>query len=165
MKNFPWIFQPAVVDLSSQRLVLLWDRSIFAIFKMHLRVSALTIFRETPLNYTTLGYYKLVEYQLLYSLLHHLPWLANMVEKSKIYVIMGYVDFCNLRNACPPQCCGHFLRNPTQLHSSRILHTGTTSALILISIALTMTCKDCRKIEISKSRKRRFFQFSKFVSA
>jgi len=55
----------------------------FAIFKMHLRVSALTIFRETLLSYTTRAYYKVVEYQLLYLFLYHLPSPVNMVEKSK----------------------------------------------------------------------------------
>ena len=34
---------------------------IFAIFKMHLRVNAPAVFRETPLTYTIRGYYKLVE--------------------------------------------------------------------------------------------------------
>ena len=59
---------PIITDL-----VQLWERSIFAIVKMHVRVSALAIFRQTPLSYSTILYYKLVEYQLPYSLLHHLP--------------------------------------------------------------------------------------------
>ena len=50
---------------------------------MHLLVSAVAIFCETPLNYTTRGYYKLVEYQRLYSFLHHFTRPVNMAEKSK----------------------------------------------------------------------------------
>ena len=50
---------------------------------MHVLVSALAIFRETVLSYTTHGYYKLVEYQLLYLVVHHLPSPVNMLEKSK----------------------------------------------------------------------------------
>ena len=44
----------------------------FAIFKTHLRASAVAIFGKTPLSSTTHGYYKLVKYQLQYPFLPHL---------------------------------------------------------------------------------------------
>ena len=66
-----------VIDIS-----IMGERSILPIFKMHLRVSALAIFRETPLSCCTHGYYKLVEYQLLYTFVHHLPGPVNMVKIS-----------------------------------------------------------------------------------
>ena len=69
------------------------ELDFFALFKMHLRVSGLAIFWDIPLKWTTLGYYQMVEYQLLYTFLHLLPWPVNMVEKSKIPIFVGYVDF------------------------------------------------------------------------
>ena len=130
--------------LRSRCLLLLYSTSvwwIFAIFKMHLRVSALAISRETLLSDTTAGYYKLVEYQLPYSFLHHLPWPANMVENPKFTSLWDRWIFCNFQNACPRNCSGHFPRYSTQLHYSRILQTGRVSASVLTHTPLDMTCK------------------------
>ena len=122
---------------------------LFAIFKMHLRVSALVIFWETPLNWSTIGYYKLVQCQLLHSFVHHLQWPANMVEKSILPWLWERSIFFNFQNACPRKCSGHFLRNSTQLKYYRILQTGRVSASILISTPLAMTCEHGPKIDIS----------------
>ena len=86
----------------------------FSIFKKHVRVSPLGIFWETPLNESTNGYYKLVEYHLLYSFLYYVTWPANMVEKSKIAPLWEIWIFFNFQNACPRKCCGHFLRSSTE---------------------------------------------------
>ena len=64
----------------------------FAIFKMHVRVSAVAIFCETPLSNSTHGYYKLVEYQLLYSFVPHLPGPLNMVAKIELPLKFHYID-------------------------------------------------------------------------
>ena len=49
------------------------------IFKLHVLESGLAIFAETPLNCTPLGYYRLIEFQFAYSLLHHFAAPVNMV--------------------------------------------------------------------------------------
>ena len=87
---------------------------------MLLCVSALIIFCETPLNWTTRGYYRLIQFQLLYSFLHHMPWPVNRVENTKIPLWERSI-FCNFQNASPRKCCDHFLRNSTQSKYSRIL--------------------------------------------
>ena len=57
--------------------------------------------------------------------------------------------FCNFQNASPHNCSGHFPRNSTQLHYSRVLHTGRVSASVLNLTPLAMTCEHGPKIEIS----------------
>jgi len=116
---------------------------------MHVRVSATAIFWETPLNWTTIGYYKLVECQRLYSFLHHLPRPVNMVENS-IFPLWERSIFCNFQNASPRKCSRHFLRNSTPLKYYRVLQTGRVSGSVLIRWPLAMTCKHGRKSKFRK---------------
>ena len=126
---------------------------------MHLRVSAPAIFWETSLNWSTVGYNKLLQYQLLYSFVSHLQWPANMVEKSILPWLWERSIFFNFQNASPRKCSGHFLSNSTLLNYSRILQTGRVSASVLIPTPLVMTCEKCRNIENHYGRGRFFAIF------
>ncbi len=53
---------------------------LFTIFKMQFLSHGLAISWETPLNWSTVGYYKLVNSQLQYVFLHLLPTPLNMVK-------------------------------------------------------------------------------------
>ena len=132
---------------------------------MHLRVSALLIFRETPPNWSTVGYHKLVEFQLRYSFLSYLPWPINMVENMKFPWMGEIMIFCNFQNACPRKCACKFLGNSIKLKYSVILHTGRVSASVLTRTPLHMTCEHGRKIVISIMGLIDFLQFSECMSA
>ncbi len=119
----------------------------FVIFKMHLRVSAWAIFDETPSNESNIGYYKLIEYQLQYAFLHHLPWPVNMVEIFKC-PLWDMLIFCDFQNPSPRQCYVLFAWYSCQLSSHRILQTGKVSASTLICTPLAMACQHAPKIEI-----------------
>ena len=80
----------------------------------------------TQLNY--LGYYKLVEYQLLYSFIHHLLWRVNMVENSKFAQLWETSIFGKFQHASLRNFRGHFSRHFTQLHRPTILQAFSESA-------------------------------------
>ena len=108
IKKFKFLFCTFQMGSTSRPFVCSHNtKSCFlTIFKLHLLVSVPAIFRETPLSYTTRGYYKLVEYQLLYSFVYHLPCAVNMLAKIDIS-IMGWGRFfaifkMHLRVSAPP---------------------------------------------------------------
>ena len=132
---------------------------------MHLRVSALAIFWETPLNWSTTWYNKLLECQLLYALLHYLSRPVNMVANS-ILPLWKTLIFCDFENAFPRKCSGHFLGNSTQVKYYGVLQTGLVSASVLICTPLFMTCIHGRKFDIIMIMwKIDIFQFSECTSA
>ena len=142
-----------------------WRGRFFVIFKTHVRASAMAIFRETPLNYTTTEYYNLVLHQPLWLFLHHCHDLLTWSRNTDISILVRSI-FCYFQNASPRKCSGHFLRNSTQLKYCRILQTGRVSASVLISIPLTITCEHGRKIDITMIMGEvNFLQFSKCISA
>lgn len=96
----------------------------FSIFIGLLWINGMTIFCETPLNWSMPAYNKLVEYQLLDSFLHYLPWPLKMVEKSIFAPFWERSIFCHFQNASPRKWSGHFLRNSTQSKSSIMLPFG-----------------------------------------
>ena len=120
----------------------------FAIFKMHLRICVQLIFWETLLKWSTLGYFKLVRYQLLNSFVQHFPWSLNMLENVIFASQLDRSFFCNFQHASPRKCSGHFVQNCTQLYYCGILQTGQVWATVRISIPLAMIAEHARKINI-----------------
>ena len=72
----------------------LWESRFFAISKIHLRENPLVISGETPLNWSTHRYYKLMEFQIQCSFLHYVTPHVNMAKKKWISrSIIGFYEF------------------------------------------------------------------------
>ena len=125
---------------------------------MHLRESALAIFRDTPLNKTPPGYYQLTQYHLHYSFLPHLPWPVNMVEKSKFTLWERSIS-CNFQHASPWKCSGNFLRNFTHANYPWLLPSTVVAYPLRISFLhhLPWPVNKDKKLDIFTGQNALFF--------
>ena len=111
----------------------------WVIFKCHVLASDLAISWQTPLNWSTLWYFKLMELQHLSSFLSQKFWPLNSpknVSCAQLWDIMILVDF---QNHHPRKCWGCFPRNSTRLKYSRILQTDGVTASALFAISKIFT--------------------------
>ena len=132
---------------------------------MHVRVSAPAIFWDTPLNWSSLWYYQLVEYQLLYCFLRHLPWPVKMVKKSK-FPLWDRSIFCNFKNASPRKCSVIFWETP--LNWSALGYCKLVEFQRLYSFLPRLTCPVYmveKPTKITMSEITNIFQLSKCMSA